>query len=88
MWPKIMKLIVVAETSDLMNMVATRIIMPPTICKNPRIRYVGKKPEIIKKGSYTFQMSAHTKVVSVTHFGVRPNSRINAVKAVRAAIEA
>jgi len=33
-------------------------------------------------------MSANTKVVSVTHFGVRPNSRINAVKAVRAAIEA
>ena len=52
------------------------------------ISYAGKKPEIIKRGSYKFQMPANARVLSVTNFGIRPNSRVNAVKAVRAAIEA
>ena len=52
------------------------------------ITYEGKKPAIIKKRGYRVERPTHAKGVSVTNFGVRPNSRINAVKAVRAAIEA
>ncbi|MCP4455699.1 MAG: hypothetical protein GY809_29925 [Planctomycetes bacterium] len=36
----------------------------------------------------TVALPVDAKVVSVTRFGIKPNSRVNAVKAVRAAIEA
>jgi hypothetical protein len=52
------------------------------------IRYTGKRPAIIKRENYRFTLSDHARVVSVTRFGVRPDSRVNAVKAVRAALEA